>query len=439
MDTILIKNGAIVNHNETYVSDILIHNDKIIEIGNSININSKHKTIDAKGKYIFPGGIDPHVHMELQTPFGKSSDNFMTGSLAAIAGGTTTIIDFVTPEKEQSLIKALKSRREEAAKSKCDYLLHMSIVDWHKGIEDEIIQCIENEGVKSFKVYMAYQNSVGIDNETLEKTLHFLSDKNVIVLVHCEIGEIIEKLKKEFLLERKNSAKYHPLSRPSVAEYEAVKKIIQLSEKTNCPVYIVHTSTEMAINEIRKAQKDGIEVYSETCPHYLVLDDSAYEHENEKAINFIMSPPLRKKTDQDALWEAISDGVIQTIGTDHCPFNTIQKKYGLNDFTEVPNGAGGVEHRLEILFNKGVNTGKISLEKFVEITSYNPAKIFGLSTRKGVIEEGYDADIVIWDTNKTKIISSETHKQNCDFNIYEGIHVKGGVELVIYNGNIVKI
>ncbi|NOZ46981.1 MAG: dihydropyrimidinase [Chlorobi bacterium] len=433
---ILIKNASVINLDGISKSDILIENGKIKQIKNQIN-NAESEVINANGKYVLPGGIDPHVHMELPTPAGMSADDFETGSLAALAGGTTTLIDFVTPGKGESLIKALAERKKLTEKSKCNIYLHMSIIDWHAGIEQEIEQCIEEENIRSFKVYMAYQNSIGISEEILNKVLSFLANKNVVVLVHCEIDSQIEALKKQFLLQGKTEAIYHPMSRPEIAEVNAVDKVIQLVEKTGCPVYVVHVSSEMAIKKIRNAQQKGLKIYAETCPQYLLLNDGVYNQNNQVAINYILSPPLRKQKDNIALWKGIDNSVVSTIGTDHCPFTKEQKNIGLSDFTKVPNGVGGVEHRMELLNEFGVKKGKISLQKWVEIASYNAAKIFQIPY-KGMIAEGYDADLVIWNPEIEKTISVTNHHQNCDFNIYEGIKVTGKAEIVIVKGNVLR-
>jgi len=434
MQEILVKNGLVINSDEKFESDILIKGNKIAKVGRNIASNSA-KIIQAKNKYIIPGGIDPHVHMHLQTPFGFSADNFVTGSKAALHVGTTTIIDFITPKRGESLISALEKRKLEAKDSLCNTLFHLSIVDWHEGIEEEIIYCIEKKNIRSFKVYMAYQSSIGINDEILEKVLHFLSDKNVLVLIHCEIDKIITERQKKLLSERKNTAKYHPESRPAEAEIEAVKRVISLSGKTNCPVYIVHVSTAGAATEIDKAKKSGIQINAETCPQYLLLNESVYDNTNKLAVNYVMSPPLRAWTDQVTLWNGLANENIDTIATDHCPFTTQQKYNGLDDFTKIPNGAGGVEFRLELLHRFGVNERKINLQQWVKLISFNAAQIFKLTDR-GRIKEGYKADITIFDPLKTKTLSVKNQLQNCDFNIYESIKLKGAVEAVIFNGNI---
>jgi dihydropyrimidinase len=432
----IIKNGIIVSDGKQFSSDILIEDGKIAKIGAIENISAQ--IFDAKGMFVIPGGIDPHVHMELPSPAGNSSDDFFTGSRAALAGGTTTIIDFITPVRGESMMISFDKRMKEAEKSVCDYTFHMSPVEWTDNTYSEIIETIENYGITSFKTYMAYKDVVGISDDVLENVMSIVGDQGGIVTIHSELGDLIDSLKEKYVKEGKTDPMYHPLSRPPEAEYEAIKKVINISEKTGCPVYIVHVSAGKSVELIRNAQKEGIKVYAETCPHYLLLDDSLYNQNFNESARYVLSPPLRKKSDQQKLWQGIKDGTIQTIGTDHAPFNLSgQKDRGINDFTKIPNGAGSIEYRLSLLYTYGVQTNIISIERFVELTSTNPAKIFGLSDSKGLIKEGYDADIVIWDPEKESTISKEYQFQNCDSNIYEGFKLKGLPAVVIKGGKVV--
>ena len=432
---LLIKNGTIVTSEMTFVSDILIKNGLIYDIGTNLK-KQDAGLIDATGKYIFPGGIDPHVHMHLPTPAGFSSDDFYTGSKAALFGGTTTIIDFVTPRKGQNLIEALSERKKEAETSLIDYSFHVSPVDWHDNIENEIKEVIK-EGVTSFKVYMAYKDSVGLEDDILQKVMKAVADAGAMITVHAENGDEIEELRDKYAEQGNLSPEFHALSRPNRTEADAVKKVIRFSEQTNCPVYIVHVSAKESVEHIRKAQNKGLKIFAETCPQYLLLNDSKLKSDFKNAAKFVFSPPVRKKEDNNALWKALSDNTIQTVGTDHCPFNFDQKKIGISDFRNIANGAGGVEHRMSLLFTYGVLTNKISLNRFVKITSTNAAKIFCLYPKKGEIAIGSDADLIIRDTKSQETISVETHHQNCDLNIYEGVTIKGKPEFVIKRGEIV--
>ena len=429
----LIINGTIVTSEKTFKSDILIENGKITKIAENISIPNE-KIIDAEGKYIIPGGIDAHVHMDLPSHTGKSSDSFLTGSKAALAGGTTTIIDFVTPEKGESYIVALEKRKAEAKTCLCNYAFHMSPTWFGENTENEIHQCIEKENNHSFKVYLAYKKAVGIEDDVLLKVMKAVAKQNSLLTLHCEMGDEIDELRAKFISEGKTQPKYHPLSRPNHTESEAVEKAIRMAKETNCGIYIVHVSTKESVDLIRKAQQTGQKVFAETCPQYLLLDDSVYDQEFELSAKFVLSPPIRKKADQIALWNGLKNGTIQTLATDHCPFHLHgQKDVGRNDFTKIPNGAGGVEHRMSLFFTYGVLQNKITINQFVDICSTKPAEIFKLKN-KGQIKEGFDADIVIWNAKKESIISAKTHKQNCDSNIFEGFKTIGFAETVILNG-----
>jgi len=433
---ILIKNGTIVTSKKTEVTDIFISNGKVLQLGKSLQITEKTDKIIEAGQFlIFPGGIDPHVHMELPTPAGPSSDDFNTGSIAALMGGTTTLLDFVTPQKGEPLPEALKKRTMEAEKSYCDYSFHVSPVEWTDNTEKEINECIK-AGITSFKVYMAYKGAVGLEDDSLKKVLNAVGKAGGLVTIHCESGDEIEELRNKYFSEGKTEPKYHALSRPAELEAKAVQKIINFAKEANCAIYIVHVSAKKSLEIIEKAQKKGQKVYAETCPHYLLLDDSGYEGDFESTVKYVISPPLRKKDDQEALWKNIQKRIVSTVGTDHCPFHLSQKSAGINDFRKIPNGAGGVEHRMSLLFTYGVLEKKISLNQFVNITSTNAAKIFGLYPKKGEIAIGSDADLVIWNPKTENTISTAKHHSNCDLEIYNGFKTIGIPEFVIANGEI---
>ena len=436
MADLLITNGKYFDGDNLVQKNILILQGKIAGIGQIELTSDKIPQINAEDKFIFPGGIDPHVHLHLPTSAGFSADDFESGSKAALAGGTTSLIDFVTPYRGQSMVDALNLRRKEAQNSLCDVKFHVSPVEWTNKTEQEIIHCIQNEDVRSFKVYMAYQSNIGLSDEDIFKVMKVAGEYGGIVTIHCEVDETIEKLRAQFISEGKTTPKYHPLSRPNSVEAEAVKKAIELAKKAECQLHIVHVSTSESVNYISEAQSNGQPVYAETCPQYLLLDDKLYDQAFDKACKYVMSPALRKKEDQEALWQAIREGVIHTVGTDHCPFTLEQKRKGLNDFTKIPNGAGGIEHRMSLLYTFGVLKNRISLQKFVEVTSNNPSRIFGFFPNKGTISEGSDADVVIWDPNAKETISVKTHHQNCDLNIYEGFEITGKTIMTIVGGKI---
>lgn len=432
--SILIHNGKVVTSATEIIADILIEGDKISNIAPSIK-QKADRIIDASGMWVLPGGIDPHVHMQLPTPAGPSADDFYSGSLAALQGGTTTIIDFVTPSRGQSIIEALKLRIEEASNSITDYTFHVSPVEWSKEVASDIAHCIDM-GFPSFKVYMAYKNSIGIDDNALYHIMHTVAQNGGLVLAHCEMGDDIEVLRDFYAGQGFTTPKYHMLSRPSRFEALAVKRAIDLADQTQCPLYIVHVSASESIKHIIQAQKSGQPLYAESCPQYLLLDESVYEQPNKEAIKYVISPPLRKESDQLALWSAIASGSIQSIGTDHCPFTIQQKMVGANDFRKIPNGAGGVEHRLALLYTYGVIENRINPCKLVDIFSTQPAKIFGLYPQKGELAVGSDADIIIWNPNSQGFISAANHYSKSDLNIYEGFKTVGEPLYVIKNGVI---
>ena len=440
MTNYLITNGTIITIDSSYKADLALSDGKITDIGQlDTKAYPNHQVIDALGKYIFPGGVDPHVHLALPTPAGNSSDDFVTGSKAAISGGTTSFIDFVTPKHGQSLIEAVHLRKAEAAASNVDYSLHVGIIKRNTNTLAQIIHCIEHEGITSFKTYLAYRESIGIKYAELKSVMEMVGPAGGMVLVHCEDGAMVSALQKSFLQKGNNNAAYHARSRPPKTEILAVEKVIELSAITGCPVYIVHTSTGEAANAIRKAKESGLKVWGETCIQYLMLDDSVYSDslDNIKVLPYVISPPLRGKKDQESLWRGLSNGTFDTLATDHCPFNLVgQKDLGINDFTKIPNGAGGIEHRLSLLYTYGVLTKKITLNQFVNLTSTRPAEIFGFGDRKGKLQPGYDADIVTWDPDAKEIISAKNHFQNCDSDIYEGILIQGKPEIVLVNGTI---
>jgi len=432
----LIKNGTVVRASGSVEEDILIDGDMIISTGHSLSAGTAERVIDARGMYVLPGGVDPHVHMHLPSPAGFSSDDFLSGSRAALWGGTTTIIDFVTPERGEPLPTALEKRMREAEHSLTDYSFHVSPVEWRESIHDEIRECTRM-GVTSFKVYMAYKQTVGLGDEDLLRVMKAVGKAGGTVTVHCEEGDEIERLRDSFIHDGHTLPLYHLLSRPSRLEASAVKKIIKLAAEAECPLYIVHVSAAESLEHIREARSQGQTVYAETCPQYLLLDNSKYTGPFEQTSKYVISPPLRTEADNDALWHALADGTLNTVGTDHCPFTAEQKRAGLEDFRKIPGGAGGVEQRLALLYTYGILTGRLNLNQLVNMCCTEPAQIFGIHPRKGDIVTGSDADIIIWNPEPAGIISAESHHMNCDINIYEGMAVRGFPEYVIKGGEVV--
>lgn len=431
---LLIKNARLVQPDASQWADVLLADGKIAEVAASIAANDA-EVIDAAHMLLFPGGIDPHVHLHLPVAAGFSADDFQTGSRAALAGGTTTLIDFVTPARAQSLVKALELRLAEAENCHCDYSFHISPVDWHPTLPDEIRECV-TMGFPSFKVYMAYLQTIGVEEDTLMRIMKAVAKAGGLMAVHCETGRELDELRNSFAEQGFNSPLFHPRSRPAYTESNAVKTLIDLVAKTNCPVYIVHVSTADSLRHIQKAQQAGMPVFAETCPHYLLFSEKQYEGEFDQAAPFVMSPPLRPEHHIEALWQAIADRTIQSIGTDHCPFQMSQKREGRHDFRLIPNGVGGIEERMLLLYHFGVNSGRISIERFVELTSSSAASIFSLNN-KGRIVAGADADLVLWDPQRKKTISAARHSSQCDHSIYEGISVTGSPAIVIKRGKVV--
>ena len=438
MDSLLIKNGQIVTHNESWDGDVFISNGKIQALGPNLNLGKKAaRIVDASGLKVIPGGVDPHVHMELPVSGTVSSDDFESGTKAALAGGTTTIIDFVTPARGQSLLEALRERKDLASRSTCDYALHMSITAWNESVAEEMRLCVE-EGIPSFKVYLAYKETIGLDDRDLIRAMDAAAKWNALILAHCENGDAVSYLQKKLLAEGKTAPRFHASSRPPELEREAIVRATALAHVTGAPLYVVHVSTAGGSEEIARARAKKWPVFGETCPHYLLLDEKAYNRPPREAAAYIMSPPLRPPENKAALWKALDSGALQSVGTDHCPFNLRgQKDRDLSDFTKIPNGVAGVEHRLELLFTYGVLSGKITPNQFVAVTSTNPAKIFGLYPRKGTIAVGSDADLVLWNSDVEDVISAKTHHQNCDSTIYEGFKILAKPEWVIANGRVV--
>jgi dihydropyrimidinase len=434
----LIKNAYIINADESVQADILIKEGLITDIDSTIKeVKDSGETIDAKGLFVFPGGIDVHTHMELPVGDTKSSDDFESGTIAALSGGTTTIIDFTTPARGESLISSLNDRLKLVEKSYCDYSLHIGVTYFNEKTSKEIEECVK-KGFTSFKIYMAYKDTIGLNDDNIIKVLETVHSVNALVMVHCENGDIIKDLQIKFISEGNTSPEYHYKSRPLETESEAVSRILTYAKIINTPVYIVHTSTANSVTEIERAKLSGQKVFAETCPQYLFLDESKYHLPGFESAKFVMSPPLRSKENQENLWSALNKGILDIVSTDHCPFNFInQKQKGIGDFTKIPNGAGGIENRLHLLYTYGVLGNKILLNKFVEITSTNPAKIFGLYPQKGTIKEGSDADLILWNPDEEFTINSGKQFQKCDHNIYEGFKIKGAPKWVIKRGETI--
>lgn len=433
----LIKNGRIITAVDDYNADLLVEDGIITMIARSIDLVAD-KVIDANGRYVIPGGIDPHTHMDL--PFGgtSSSDDFRTGTIAAAFGGTTTIIDFAVQYHGQALNQALDVWFAKAeGRAAIDYAFHLICTDLPDSRLPEIKDLIK-QGVTSFKLFMAYPGVFLVDDGTIFKAMTTASEAGGLICMHAENGVVIDVLVKRALAEGRTAPKYHALTRPTKAEAEGTGRAIALAEMANAPVYIVHLSCYDALRKVVEGRDNGIPAYAETCPQYLFLDDSYYDQENFEGSKYVMTPPLRGKENQEKLWQGLKFNDLQVISTDHCPFCfKEQKELGRDDFSKIPNGGPGVENRMSLIFNGGVVSGRINVNRFVEITSTAAAKIFGLFPRKGTIAVGSDADIVIFDPNEETIISAQSHHMNVDYSCYEGTKVRGVAKTVLSRGKVV--
>jgi len=424
-----------VTATDTQRADVLIEGERITMLAESIPSNG-HTTIDATGSYVFPGGVDPHTHLDM--PFGGTvtADNFETGTRAALLGGTTTVVDFALHTKGDSLHNALKTWHAKAGGNACgDYAFHLTIADGRDETMNEIPKIINEQGVNSFKVFMAYKHVLYVDDETIFKTLQACRDAGGLVQVHAENGDVIEVITKEALAEGKTDPVWHARTRPVECEGEATHRAIRLAEIAGAPLYVVHVSSAMAADMISDGRKRGLPIYGETCPQYLVCDTEDYLRPNFEGAKYVLSPPIRDKWNQGVLLRKLKNMELHAFGSDHCSFNLCgQKELGKHDFSKIPNGAPTIEDRLAILYHVGVNGGVISPNQFVALGSANPARLFGLFPRKGTIAVGSDADVVVWDPNAERTISAKTHHMNVDNSVFEGMKVKGRPRYVFSRG-----
>ncbi|GAB3988702.1 dihydropyrimidinase [Spirosoma daeguense] len=433
--SILIKNGRIITAADDYVADIFIEGETISAIGKNLPVEAD-TVIDASGKLVFPGGIDPHVHLEMPFMGTFSSDTHETGTRAALFGGTTTVIDFVLQKQGHSLKEALAEWNSRAKGTAVgDYSFHMAVTDFNENSKAEIKEMVENEGITSFKTFMAYKGALMIDDRQMIGLMQEVKKQGGMVTVHATNGDVIDYLTAKHRAEGKLTPRYHYLSQPEVTEAEASGRFSDMADYTGCPGYIVHMTCEGALNAVRGATRRNQKVFVETCIQYLVLDASLYGDEFEGA-KWVMSPPLREKKDQQTLWAGINQGLVQVVATDHCPFMWEQKLMGKDDFSKIPNGHPAIENRMELLYSEGVHNGKITLNKYVEVACTNPAKIFGMFPRKGTIAVGSDADIVLFDPNETHTLSAKTHHMNVDYSGYEGRELTGKVKTVLLRGKV---
>ena len=424
--SVLIKNGTIVNADQSFQADVLCADGKIQEIGSNISAPSGAEIIDAAGQYVMPGGIDPHTHMQLPFMGTVASEDFYTGTAAGLAGGTTMIIDFVIPAPQQNIMEAYHQWREWSQKAVADYSFHVAITWWDETVHADMQTLVEKYGVNSFKHFMAYKGAIMATDEILVNSFNRALELGAICTVHAENGDMVAQLQNKIFEMGITGPEGHPLSRPPEVEGEAASRAISIANVYGVPLYVVHVSTKQSLEAITRARNAGQKVFGEVLTGHLLIDESVYLDKNfESAAAHVMSPPFRAKEHQDALWKGILSGNLQTTATDHCCFCNDQKAAGKDDFRITPNGTAGIENRMEVLWHHGVNTGLLNMNEFVKLTSTNAAQIFNIYPRKGTISVGADADIVVWDPEATKTISAKTHHQNIDFNIFEGMKVKG--------------
>lgn len=435
---VVIKGGTVVTAEGEFRADVYAEGETITAIGPDLDVPSDARVIDASGAYVMPGGIDPHTHMELPFMGTVASEDFFTGTSAAAAGGTTMVIDFVIPAPQENLLEAFKKWRGWAEKAATDYSFHVAVTWWDDSVHADMKTLAEQHGVNSFKHFMAYKNAIMCDDETLVNSFSRARELGALCTVHAENGELVYRLQQAIYDKGIRGPEGHPLSRPPEVEGEAANRAIRIAEVLGVPLYLVHTSCIDALEAVTRAKLEGQRVYAEVLAQHLVIDDSVYRNKDwATAAHYVMSPPFRPKEHQAALWAGLQSGMLQTTATDHCCFCTPQKEAGKDDFRKIPNGTAGIEDRMSVLWHHGVRTGKLMPSEFVAATSSNTAKIFNIFPKKGALMVGADADIVVWDPEKTRTISAKTHNQNIDFNIFEGMEVTGNAAVTLSRGRVV--
>jgi dihydropyrimidinase len=435
--SILIKGGRVITAADDYVGDVFVEDERISLLGQSLDVQADH-TLDASGKYVLPGGIDPHTHLDM--PFGGTVtiDDVESGQTSAAFGGTTTHVDFIIQPAGATFAEALEEWRAKAnGKQVIDMGYHMAVTDLKEGGTLEELSTLPEQGITSYKLFMAYKGALMVDDETLFRTMQVAAKTGALVMVHAENGDAIDVLVKEALAGGHTEPKYHALTRPPETEGEATNRAIQLSRVAGSPLYVVHVSCAEAVEPIQLAREKGWDVWGETCTQYFFIDYTFLERPNFEGGKYVYTPPPRGKANQDVLWNAVRTDTLSAISTDHCAFLWDgQKTIGKDDFSKIPNGGPGLENRLQMIHEFGVRAGRISLNRMVELLSTNPAKLFGLYPRKGTIAVGSDADIVVFDPEKRVTISAATHHSKSDYNLFEGTEVTGTPELVLLRGNV---
>lgn len=419
----VIKGGTIVTADLTYKADVKIEGGKIVEIGPDL---SGDEVLDAAGCYVMPGGIDPHVHLEMPFMGTYSADDFESGTRAGLAGGTTMVVDFCLPDPGQSLLDALKRWDNKSTRANCDYSFHMSVTWWGEQVFDEMKTVVEEKGINTFKHFMAYKGALMVNDDEMFASFQRCAALGALPLVHAENGDVVAAMQQKLMDEGNNGPEGHAYSRPPSVEGEATNRAIIIADMAGAPLYVVHTSCEQSHEAIRRARQNGMRVYGEPLIQHLTLDESEYfDKDWDHAARRVMSPPFRNRQHQDSLWAGLASGSLQVVATDHCAFTTEQKRTGIGDFRKIPNGTGGLEDRMPMLWTHGVNTGRLTMNEFVAVTSTNIAKILNVYPRKGAILVGADADIVVWDPKRSKTISAKNQQSSIEYNVFEGKDVTG--------------
>ena len=440
MSSVLIRGGTVVNADRQFRADVLCMDGKIQSVGDKLQAPAGAQVVDAGGQYVMPGGIDPHTHMQLPFMGTVAVDDFFTGTAAALAGGTTSIIDFVIPNPRQPLREAYQTWRGWAEKSAADYGFHVAVTWWSDSVREDMGRLVRDEGINSFKHFMAYKNAIMCDDETLVNSFKRALELGAMPTVHAENGELVYLLQQEVARMGIKGPEGHPMSRPPAVEGEAANRAIAIADVLGVPIYVVHVSCIESAEAIARARARGQRVYGEVLAGHLVVDDSVYRDPDfATAAAYVMSPPFRPKVNQEFLWRGLQSGNLHTTATDHCVFCAEQKAGGKDDFSKIPNGCGGVEERLAVLWDQGVNTGRLTPSEFVAITSANTAKLFNIYPQKGSVSAGADADIVVWDPAGTKTLSARTQHSKGDFNIFEGMCVKGIPSHTMSQGKLVFV
>lgn len=434
MATTLILGGTVVNHDLSERADVLIKDGKIIAVGLGLKGN---KIIDATGCYVMPGGIDPHTHLEMPFMGTTTADDFESGTKAALSGGTTMVVDFCLPAPGESLLAAYQAWRHKSEKAAADYSFHMAITQWSPQIHDEMETVVKTYGINTFKHFMAYKGALMVNDDELYNSFKRCAQLGALPLVHAENGDVVARMQADLLARGVTGPEGHSYSRPPEVEGEAANRAIMIADMAGSPLYIVHVSCEQTHDAIRRAKQAGQRVYGEPLIQFLTLDDSEYQNKDwDYAAGRVMSPPFRNKKHQDSLWAGLQSGTLSVVATDHAAFSVKQKRMGLKNFTQIPNGTGGLEDRMPVLWNAGVNTGRLTKEEFVAATSTNIAKILNMYPRKGSVRAGADADVVIWDPKASKTITAKKQMSRIEYNVFEGFTVMGLPRIVISRGKV---